>query len=58
VRGRGLGLPGALSIVFGVLLAVFAGPGALAVVPWIGAYATAIGVRLRVLAFRLRRWAQ
>jgi uncharacterized membrane protein HdeD (DUF308 family) len=48
-------LSGALSIVFGILIALFPGAGILAVVWLIGAYALIIGVLLLVLSFRLRR---
>ena len=49
-------LAGALSVAFGVLVALFPGPGALAIVLWIGAFATVTGVLLIVLGFRLRSW--
>ena len=49
-----LALSGVLSIVLGVLLAVFPGPGALALVIWIGAYAFVLGMLLVGLGFRLR----
>ena len=49
-----LGLAGVVSIVFGVLLIVFPGAGALAVVWLIGAYALVFGIVLIVLGFRLR----
>lgn len=49
-----LGLSGLLSIVFGVLLMFFPGPGALALVLWIGAFVTATGIMLLALGFRLR----
>ncbi len=50
-----LALGGAASIAFGVLLLLFPGAGALAVVWWIGAYAIVFGVLLLTLALRLRR---
>jgi uncharacterized membrane protein HdeD (DUF308 family) len=49
-----LGLAGALSIVFGILVAVQPDAGALAVVWTIGAYALLFGVTLVGLAFRVR----
>ena len=50
-----LGLSGALSLLFGVLLVVIPAPaGLLSLVGLLGAYARAFGVLLLVLAFRLR----
>ena len=53
-----LALSGALSIVFGVLVALFPGAGALALVLWIGAYAIVFGAMLVGFAFRLRGWRE
>lgn len=50
-----LGLMGVLSVAFGVLLMIFPGAGALAVVVWIGAYALVVGVLMVALGIRLRR---
>jgi uncharacterized membrane protein HdeD (DUF308 family) len=47
-------LSGILSVGLGVMLAAFPGPGALAVVVWIGAYAFVFGALLVALGFRLR----
>jgi uncharacterized membrane protein HdeD (DUF308 family) len=47
---------GVLSVVFGVLLVLFPGAGALALVMWIGAYALVAGVVMFAFALRLRRW--
>jgi uncharacterized membrane protein HdeD (DUF308 family) len=47
-------LSGILSIALGVLLVLFPGPGALAVVIWIGAYAFVFGALLFALGLRLR----
>jgi uncharacterized membrane protein HdeD (DUF308 family) len=49
-----LALSGVASIALGVMLALFPGPGALALVIWIGAYAFMSGVLLIGLSFRLR----
>jgi uncharacterized membrane protein HdeD (DUF308 family) len=49
-----LGIGGALSVAFGVMVLLAPGAGALAVVLWIGAYAMVLGVILVALSFRLR----
>jgi uncharacterized membrane protein HdeD (DUF308 family) len=50
-------LSGALSVVFGVLMIISPGAGALAVLWLIGSFAMAFGVLLVILAFRLRKHA-
>jgi uncharacterized membrane protein HdeD (DUF308 family) len=49
---------GVMAILFGVFIAIFPGPGALALVWLIGAFAVAYGVLLLALAVRLRDWRQ
>jgi uncharacterized membrane protein HdeD (DUF308 family) len=49
-----LALSGVASVILGVLLIIAPGPGALAVVIWIGAYAFVFGALLVALSFRLR----
>ena len=49
---------GVIAILFGVFIAIFPGPGALALVWLIGAFAVAYGVLLLALAVRLRDWQQ
>lgn len=51
-----LGLGGAASILFGLLLMVFPGTGALAILWLIGGFTLLFGVVLLLLAWRLRRW--
>ena len=59
IKGEWLmALGGVASIVFGVLVALFPGLGALAVVLWIGAFSVGIGVVLIALGFRLRSWGR
>lgn len=53
-----LALSGIASIALGVLLMMAPGPGALALVLWIGAYALVSGTLLTVLAFRLRSFGR
>jgi uncharacterized membrane protein HdeD (DUF308 family) len=53
-----LALAGIVSVLFGVFLVMFPGPGALAVVLWIGIWAAVLGVVVIALAFRLRQWNQ
>ena len=53
-----LALSGIASVALGVLLALFPGPGALALVLWIGAFAIVSGALLIALAFKLRSWAK
>jgi uncharacterized membrane protein HdeD (DUF308 family) len=51
-------LMGVLSLLFGLLIIIFPGAGALAIAFWIGAYALIFGTMLIALAFRLRRFRQ
>jgi uncharacterized membrane protein HdeD (DUF308 family) len=47
-------LMGVLSLLFGFLIIIFPGAGALVIAFWIGAYALVFGIMLIALAFRLR----
>ena len=49
---------GVLSVVFGAVLLLRPGVGAVALVWWIGAFAIVFGGVLITLAFRMRRWAE
>ena len=51
-----LGLAGVGSVVFGLILALFPGAGALGIVWIVGAYALVFGAVLIALGFRLRGW--
>lgn len=51
-------LMGVLSVLFGFLILIFPGAGALAIIIWIGAYALLFGIMLIALAFLLRRFRQ
>ncbi len=51
-----LGAAGLLSVAFGLLVALFPGTGALAVILWIGAYAIVYGGLLVGLGLRVRSW--
>lgn len=53
-----LALAGFASMIFGILLAVFPGPGALALVWIIGTYALFFGFLMLFFAFRLRGWRE
>jgi uncharacterized membrane protein HdeD (DUF308 family) len=53
-----LALGGVLSMVFGILLMMFPGAGALALVLWIGAYMLVAGCLLVVLGLKLRTWGR
>jgi uncharacterized membrane protein HdeD (DUF308 family) len=58
IRGEWLlALSGALSIVLGIALVAYPGPGIVAVTWMIGAYAITFGVLFIALGLRLRRWA-
>jgi uncharacterized membrane protein HdeD (DUF308 family) len=57
IRGEWLlALAGVVSVLFGLVVAIVPGAGALAVALWIGSYAILFGVLQIALAFRLRSW--
>jgi len=51
-------ISGVLSIIFGLVVAIFPGPGLVAVTWMIGAYAFIFGILLIVLGFRMRSWSR
>lgn len=51
-----LATSGVLAIAVGVLLMLFPGAGAVALVLWIGAFALVLGIAFSVLGLRLRSW--
>ncbi|MCC6457753.1 MAG: HdeD family acid-resistance protein [Caldilineaceae bacterium] len=53
-----LGLAGAASVIFGILLVVLPGPGAVALIWLIGIYALMFGFLLLVLSFEVRDWRE
>lgn len=53
-----LALGGVLAIALGVALMLFPGPGAIALVLWVGAFAMVFGVALIALGLRLRAWGR
>jgi uncharacterized membrane protein HdeD (DUF308 family) len=53
-----LGLAGAASVIFGILLVLLPGPGAVALIWLIGIYALMFGFLLLVLAFEVRDWRE
>ena len=52
-----LALAGMISVAFGLVLLVWPGAGALALIFWIAAFAIVHGVLLTMVAFRVRRLA-
>jgi uncharacterized membrane protein HdeD (DUF308 family) len=51
-------LSGVVSIALGILLVLYPGPGALALLLWIGAMAFVSGIMFVVLSLRLRSWGR
>lgn len=53
-----LALGGVLGIALGVMLMLFPGPGAVALVLWVGAFAMVVGISLIALGVRLKAWGR
>jgi uncharacterized membrane protein HdeD (DUF308 family) len=51
-------IAGALSVILGIMVAVFPAIGMLLLVTWVGAYALVYGVITLVLAVRVKRWTR
>lgn len=51
-------LAGVVSLLFGILILLRPGAGALALIWWIGSFAIVFGILLMSLSFRVRRWGR